>query len=91
VGGSWLWRTVMQAVVLLSGGIDSTVCAVLAVKTFGAEQIAALNVLYGQKHANESEAARAVAERLSLGAFEEVTPCPNLYSRALAQALLMPV
>ena len=73
---------IVQAVVLLSGGLDSTVCAVLAVKTFGAEQVTALNVLYGQKHANESEAARAVAERLDLGAFEEVTLPESLFKDA---------
>ncbi|MFA4910657.1 MAG: 7-cyano-7-deazaguanine synthase QueC [Desulfobacteria bacterium] len=72
----------MQAVVLLSGGLDSTVCAVLAVKTFGAKQVAALNVLYGQKHTNESEAAWAVAKRLGLGAFEEVTLPESLFKGA---------
>ena len=72
----------MRAVVLLSGGLDSTVCAVLAVKTFGAEQVAALNVLYGQRHANESEAARAVAGRLGLGAFEKVILPVSLFRGA---------
>jgi 7-cyano-7-deazaguanine synthase len=38
-----------QAVVVLSGGMDSCVCAALAVRDFGAKQVAALHVSYGQR------------------------------------------
>lgn len=51
----------MKAVVLLSGGIDSTTCLAQAVGLYGAENILALNIHYGQKHAKEMQAARDVA------------------------------
>ena len=40
----------MKAAVLLSGGIDSTTCLAMAVKEFGADNVIALNMHYGQKH-----------------------------------------
>lgn len=56
------------AVVLLSGGLDSTTCLAIA----KAEGFApyALSVRYGQRHAVELEAARRVAQ--ALGAVEHV-------------------
>ncbi len=51
----------MKAVVLSSGGVDSTTCLAMAVKDQGAENVAAISVLYGQKHQRELEAARQVA------------------------------
>lgn len=38
-----------DAVVVLSGGMDSTVCAALAVRDHGAQNVAALHVDYGQR------------------------------------------
>lgn len=52
----------MKAVVLLSGGIDSTTCLADYVETYGADQVLALTLFYGQKHAKELECAKAVAE-----------------------------
>ena len=49
-----------EAVVLLSGGIDSTTCLTLAVSQFGADKVLALTTFYGQKHQRELEAAAAV-------------------------------
>ena len=40
----------MKALVLLSGGIDSTTCLAHAVKKYGEEEVLALCVSYGQKH-----------------------------------------
>ena len=51
------------AVVLLSGGLDSMVCAGLAREAGFA--VTALTVDYGQRHRVELDAARAVAERLA--------------------------
>jgi len=62
----------MKAVVLLSGGIDSTVCAVLAGGTFGFDKVIGLNILYGQKHSKETQSSKAIADRLGLGGFEVV-------------------
>lgn len=51
-----------KAVVLLSGGIDSTTCLAIAVKTYRAENILALTAFYGQKHDKELLSAEAVAK-----------------------------
>lgn len=50
-----------RAVVLLSGGIDSTTCLAEAVKTYGADKVLALSLYYGQKHQKEILSAKAVA------------------------------
>lgn len=50
-----------KALVLCSGGVDSTTLLARAVKEYGAENVYALSISYGQKHLREIEAARAVA------------------------------
>ena len=50
----------MEAIVLLSGGVDSTTCLAEAVARFGPDQVLALTIFYGQKHAKEIEAAKQV-------------------------------
>ncbi len=50
-----------KAIILSSGGVDSTTCAALAVKELGAENVVSASVFYGQKHSRELEAARKVA------------------------------
>lgn len=52
----------MKALVLSSGGVDSTTALGLAVKKYGKENVIALSVSYGQKHDKEIWAATAVAE-----------------------------
>lgn len=54
-------ETLMKAVVLFSGGLDSTTCLALAVKEYGAENVIALSLRYGQKHEKEIECATKVA------------------------------
>lgn len=51
----------MKALVLSSGGVDSTTCLAIAVDKYGADEVLALSVFYGQKHSRELEAARKVA------------------------------
>ena len=53
----------MKALVLFSGGLDSTTCLALAIEKYGADEVLALSVSYGQKHTKEIEAASAVAKR----------------------------
>ncbi len=50
-----------KALVLCSGGVDSTTLLARAVRDFGAANVYALSVSYGQRHARELDAARAVA------------------------------
>ena len=56
----------MKALVLSSGGLDSTVCVAIAVKEFGAENVATLSAFYGQRHDKELESAQAVADHFGL-------------------------
>ncbi len=43
----------MKAMVLSSGGVDSTTCLAMAVDAYGKENVIALSVSYGQKHTKE--------------------------------------
>lgn len=52
----------MKALVLFSGGLDSSTCLALAIEKYGKENVLALSISYGQKHSKEINAARAVAE-----------------------------
>lgn len=51
----------MKALVLFSGGLDSSVCLGLAVKEYGADEVLALSIYYGQKHKKEMIASEKVA------------------------------
>jgi 7-cyano-7-deazaguanine synthase len=56
-----------KSVVVLSGGMDSCVCAALAVRDFGARKVAALHVSYGQRtEAREQQAFREICDRLGI-------------------------
>ncbi len=52
----------MKAMVLFSGGIDSTTCLGMAVEQYGREQVTTLSVSYGQKHEKEIQASTVLAE-----------------------------
>lgn len=52
----------MKALVLFSGGLDSSTCLALAIEKYGKENVIALSISYGQKHSKEINAAKAVAE-----------------------------
>ena len=52
----------MKALVLFSGGLDSTVCLALAIEKYGAENVTALSISYGQKHTKETKAAQKIAK-----------------------------
>lgn len=75
----------MKAMVLSSGGIDSTTCLGMAVDKYGKENVIALSVSYGQKHDKEMRASDAVAEyygvehiRLDLAKIFEYSNCSLL-------------
>lgn len=53
-------------VVILSGGMDSTISARLAVERYGASKVHAITYFYGQKQAIEVDFAKANAARLGL-------------------------
>lgn len=51
----------MRALVLFSGGLDSTTSLALAIKAYGKENVVALSISYGQKHIKEIEASNKIA------------------------------
>jgi 7-cyano-7-deazaguanine synthase len=56
-----------RVLVVLSGGMDSAVCAALAVRDFGAVHVAALHIDYGQRtERREREAYQDICERMGV-------------------------
>lgn len=53
----------VRALVLCSGGLDSTVLLARMVARHGADNVRAFSISYGQRHARELQAAQAVAAR----------------------------
>lgn len=51
-----------KALVLSSGGVDSTTCVGIAVNDVGYENVSTVSVFYGQKHNKELECADKVAD-----------------------------
>lgn len=77
----------MKALVLFSGGTDSTVCLALAVEKYGRDEVTALSVSYGQKHIKEIEASEKIAayygvarRTLDMSAIFEGSSCSLLSS-----------
>ena len=50
-----------RALVLCSGGVDSTTLLAMAVERYGAANVVALSISYGQRHNKEVESAKKVA------------------------------
>lgn len=82
-----------KALVLSSGGIDSTTCLAIAIKELGVENVDAVTVYYGQKHSKEVMASEMVANHYGVrrhdldlskvGIFDAST-CPLLEGRSEA-------
>ena len=60
----------MKALILFSGGIDSTTCLAMAVEKYGRKNVIALCTLYGQKHTRELKAARNIAKYYNIELLE---------------------
>lgn len=74
-----------NALVLTSGGVDSTTALALAIDKYGKDHVLALSISYGQKHSKEIEAAKAVAQHygveqlfLDLGLIFQYSNCSLL-------------
>ena len=78
----------MKAVVVLSGGQDSALCLALAVRKYGAGEVAAITFAYGQRHAVETRYARRLARRFGVAAHKVVTL--GFYRDLTTNALLDP-
>jgi 7-cyano-7-deazaguanine synthase len=67
-----------KALVLLSGGQDSTTCLFWALRKF--EKAVALNIQYGQRHKIECRAAQAIAAMARAPLFE--SHIPNIFPKS---------
>ena len=63
-----------KAIVVLSGGQDSTTCLFWAIERFGKENVAAVGFDYGQRHKTELECAQNICDEA--GIEYEVIPTP---------------
>ena len=63
----------MKAVVVLSGGQDSATCLALAVRKYGATNVAAITFRYGQRHALETKFAKRLARRFGIASHKVVS------------------
>ena len=61
----------MKALVLNSGGVDSTTCVGIAVDKYGKENVITASLYYGQKHDKELECAKKIADYYGVGHIEE--------------------
>ena len=60
----------MKALVLSSGGLDSTTCLGIAVEKYGKENVVTASLFYGQKHFKELECANKVARYYGVPHYE---------------------
>lgn len=60
-----------KALVLSSGGVDSTTCVGLAVQKYGKENVITASLYYGQKHDKELQCAQKVADYYGVKHIEE--------------------
>ena len=61
----------MKALVLNSGGVDSTTCVGIAIDKYGKDNVITASLYYGQKHDKEIECARKVAQYYGVKHIEE--------------------
>jgi len=71
-----------RAIVLMSGGIDSTVCAAYAAESLGNDNVIGLSIAYGQKHNIEIDRAMSIAKKLQLFDHVVVSLDPDMFNRS---------
>ncbi|MGK0182784.1 MAG: 7-cyano-7-deazaguanine synthase [Halioglobus sp.] len=69
-----------KAIVIHSGGMDSSICLASAINDFQKEEVLSLSFQYGQRHSNELEQARKISREwgvdhvlLSIDCLQEIT------------------
>jgi len=55
-----------KALILFSGGQDSTTCLFWAIKKYGKDNVLALGFFYGQRHSEELECAKKICKKLEI-------------------------
>lgn len=79
-------KSAADAVVVFSGGQDSTLCLKLAVDKYGADRVAAITFAYGQRHGIETRYARALVRRFGVALHKTVKL--DFYKSLTTNALL---
>lgn len=64
-----------KAVVVHSGGMDSSLCLALAVKEFGADNVLSLSFVYNQRHGIEVDRARKISSHFQVDHVELNLDC----------------
>ena len=64
-------NTNKKALVLNSGGVDSTTCVALAIEKYGKDNVITASLYYGQKHDKELKAAQQIADYYGVRHIEE--------------------
>ena len=64
-----------KAVVVHSGGMDSSLCLALAVKEFGAEEVLSLSFSYDQRHSDELKRAQEISSHFGVDHVELNLTC----------------
>lgn len=59
-----------KALVLNSGGVDSTTCLSVAINELGLDNVSTISVFYGQKHNKELECAKKIADYYGVKHYE---------------------
>jgi len=67
-----------KAIVIHSGGMDSSICLVLAVKEFGAANVLSLSFNYQQRHSNELRQAAFIAKHFGVDHTVLALDCLNV-------------
>ena len=60
----------MKAVVLSSGGLDSSTCLAIAVDKLGSDNVSAISIFYNQRHVKELDCAVDVARHYGVSHYE---------------------
>ena len=59
-----------KAIVLSSGGVDSTTCLALAIQEYGKANVSTISICYGQKHSKELECAKKISNYYGVSHYE---------------------
>lgn len=72
----------MRALVLNSGGVDSTTCVGIAIKECGKENVSTVSVYYGQKHKSELDCAEKISRHYGVNHYTIDLSNTNIYNHS---------
>lgn len=80
-----------KALVVHSGGMDSSLCLALAVKEFGAEHVLSVSFTYGQRHGEEIQRARNISAHFHVDHTELNLDCLNKITSSALMGKTQPI